>query len=104
MQKKYSSLWVLCHITLNIKDLTKFGSKIEEVDTSHLNFFFNLCKPFRTRYARSKEIFIEKTGGPLIFGPSVLDNTVLIIIKLKITDDNLIIQPKCAFLLSILDF
>ena len=28
-------LWLLCDISSNIKDLTKFGSKIQEADTSH---------------------------------------------------------------------
>ena len=46
--------------TSNRKDLTKFGSEIHEVNTSHLKLLFlNFCTPFRTKVMplQSRDIF-----------------------------------------------
>ena len=73
---------LLCDITSNFKDLTKFGSKIREVDTSHFELFvfillyafFYILYIFYMEHAHGKHgnmEDMEKTGDPLIFAPSV---------------------------------
>ena len=54
-EKKNLPLWLLRDITFNFKAITKFGSKPQEVDTSHFKLlFFSFCTPFRTFQVRSQ--------------------------------------------------
>ena len=57
--KKFTTRF-LCDITS--KDPTKFGSKIQEVDTSHfkLFFFFNFCTSYRTIVMSLQRHFLWK--------------------------------------------
>ena len=45
---------MLCNIISNFKDITKFGSKIQEVDTSPFSFFLFLYAFQDQSYACSK--------------------------------------------------
>ena len=58
-------LRLLRDITSNFKDLTKFGSEIQEVDTSLFKLLFlNFSTPFRTiaMPVLNRDIFVEKTS------------------------------------------
>ena len=65
----------MCDIGLNFKDLPKFGSKIQEDNPLFkVLFFFNFCTPLGPKLCPFKiqTFFMEKTGDPLIFAPSVI--------------------------------
>ena len=56
VKKKNVPHWLLCDITSNFKDFTKFGVKIREVDATHFkSLFFKFLYAFQDQsYARSK--------------------------------------------------
>ena len=46
-----SNIFDLCNVILKVKDITKYGWKIQEVNTSAFNLlsFSNFCTPFGTK-------------------------------------------------------
>ena len=56
MKQRILPFRLFCNITLNFKDITEFGWKIQEVDTLPYNiFFFKFLYAFQDQsYVRSK--------------------------------------------------